>query len=91
MTKPIRAEHLQPAVDWWSGADRQERTETEIAWRVTIDDIKARGYNLDIKNPHVVADNHGDPPELLAKLEETEREAARRGISSTRSWRRRWA
>jgi type I restriction enzyme M protein len=31
---------------------------------------------LDIKNPHVVADDHGDPEELLAKLEEAEREVA---------------
>ena len=77
MTKPIRVEHLQPAVEWWGGLGRQGRVETEVAWRVTIDDIKARGYNLDVKNPHVVADEHGDPEELLAKLEEAEREAAR--------------
>jgi len=25
---------------------------------VTIDEIKARGYNLDFKNPHTVADDH---------------------------------
>lgn len=77
MTKPIRVEHLQPAVEWWGGARRQGRVENEDAWRVTIDEIKARGYNLDFKNPHVVADEHGDPEELLAKLEEAEREAAR--------------
>ena len=47
-----------------------------MAWRVTADEVKARGYNLDIKNPHTVADDHGDPEELLAKLEEAEREAA---------------
>ena len=77
MTKPIRVEHLQPTVDWWGGRERQGRTETEVAWRVTMDDIKARDYNLDIKNPHVVADDHGEPEELLAKLDEAEREAAR--------------
>ena len=36
---------------------------------MTADDVKARGYNLDIKNPHTVADDHGDPVELLAKLD----------------------
>jgi type I restriction enzyme M protein len=77
MTKPIRVEHLQPAVEWWGGAERQGRVETEVAWRVSVDEIKTRGYNLDVKNPHVVADEHGDPEELLAKLEEAEREAAR--------------
>ena len=52
------------------------RVETDVAWRVTADDIKARGYNLDIKNPHVVADDHGDPEELLAKLDEAEKQTA---------------
>jgi type I restriction enzyme M protein len=76
MTKPIRIEHLQPIADWWGGAERQGRVETDVAWRVTAEDVKARGYNLDIKNPHTVAAEHGDPEELLAKLQESEREVA---------------
>ena len=44
---------------------------------MTADDVKARGYNLDVKNPHVVADDHGDPEELLAKLNAAEAETAR--------------
>jgi type I restriction enzyme M protein len=76
MTKPIRVEHLQGCVDWWGGAKREGRLETEVAWRVTADDVKARGYNLDIKNPHTIADEHGDPVELLAKLDEAEKLAA---------------
>lgn len=39
--------------------------------------MKARGYNLDIKNPHTVADDHGDPEELLQSLNAAEGEAAR--------------
>ena len=39
--------------------------------------MKARGYNLDVKNPHVVADDHGDPEELLQKLNAAEAETAR--------------
>ena len=35
---------------------------------MTADEIKARGYNLDIKNPHTQEDDHGDPEELLEKL-----------------------
>ena len=76
MTKPIRVEHLQPCIDWWGGTERKGRSETEVAWRVSADDVKVRGYNLDIKNPHVVADDHGDPEELLAKLDESERQTA---------------
>lgn len=53
-----------------------KKVEDEQAWKVTIDEIKARGYNLDFKNPHTVADDHGDPEELLAQLEESERQTA---------------
>jgi type I restriction enzyme M protein len=42
-----------------------------------IDEVKARGYNLDFKNPHAVEEDHGDPAELLAKLEESEADTAR--------------
>jgi type I restriction enzyme M protein len=76
MTKPIRIEHLQPCADWWGDPKRDGRVETEFAWRVTADDVKARGYNLDFKNPHTVADDHGDPQELLAKLDEAEKQTA---------------
>jgi type I restriction enzyme M protein len=76
MTKPIRVEHLKPCADWWGGAKREGRKETEVAWRITADEVKARGYNLDFKNPHTVADDHGDPEELLAKLDEAEKQAA---------------
>lgn len=76
MTKPIRIEHFKPCVDWWGGAKRKGRVETEFAWKVTADEVKERGYNLDFKNPHTIADDHGDPEELLAKLNETESKAA---------------
>lgn len=72
MTKPIKVEHLQGCVDWWGGAGRVNRQVTEQAWKVGIDEIKARNYNLDFKNPHTVAENHGDPEELLAQLQADE-------------------
>jgi type I restriction enzyme M protein len=76
MTKPIRLEHFQGCIDWWGGRERKGRAETPLAWRVTAEDIKARGYNLDIKNPHAVADDHGDPETLLADLTRAEAETA---------------
>ncbi|RIV77646.1 class I SAM-dependent DNA methyltransferase [Burkholderia pseudomallei] len=76
MTRPIRLEYLQDCIDWWGGAERKDRQETELAWKVSVADIKARGYNLDFKNPHAVADDHGDPAELLAKLEQDEQKTA---------------
>jgi type I restriction enzyme M protein len=76
MTKPIRLEHLQPCIDWWGGLERQGRVENDVAWRVTADAVKARGYNLDIKNPHIVADDHGDPEELLVRLDAAEQQVS---------------
>jgi type I restriction enzyme M protein len=76
MTKPIRLEHLQACAEWWGGASRKGRVETEVAWKVTAEDVKAHGYNLDWKNPHTPADDHGDPAELLAQLNAAEQQAA---------------
>ncbi len=76
MTKPIRISHLDACVEWWGGAQRESRAESDVAWKVSAEEVKARGYNLDFKNPHVVTDDHGDPEELLAKLEESERVTA---------------
>jgi len=74
MTRPIKQEHLQDCVDWWGGAERAGRVENECAWKVGIDEIKARGYNLDIKNPHTVEADHGDPETLLEDLNAAEAE-----------------
>lgn len=76
MTKPIKVEHLHGCVDWWGGPERQGRQATEQAWQVGIAEIKARNYNLDFKNPHTVADDHGDPEELLAQLDAAETRTA---------------
>lgn len=46
-TKPIQLAEFDPLKAWW-----KDRKESEQAWQVDIDTIKANGYNLDIKNPH---------------------------------------
>jgi type I restriction enzyme M protein len=74
MGKPIRIEHFRPCVEWWGGAKRKGRKDSEVAWKVTAGDVKARGYDLALKNPHTVAETHGDPEDLLAKLEEAEKQ-----------------
>lgn len=76
MTKPIRLEHLKGCIDWWGGLKREGREEGPFAWKVTAEEVKARGYNLDIKNPHSVAKDHGDPDTLLADLARAEAETA---------------
>jgi type I restriction enzyme M protein len=92
MTRPIKVDHLQGCVEWWGGAERENRQGSEQAWRVGIDEIKARGYNLDFKNPHSVTANHGDPAELLAELEAAEAQTAAlrdqlKGILAEALWR----
>jgi type I restriction enzyme M protein len=77
MTKPIRLQHLQGCIEWWGGPKRKDRAEGPHAWKVTAADVKVRGYNLDIKNPHTVADDQGDPDELLASLNAAEAETSK--------------
>jgi len=76
MTKPIRLDHLDDCAAWWGGAAREGRVEGPQAWKVTAEEIKARGYNLDVKNPHTVEEDHGDPETLLADLTAAEAETA---------------
>jgi type I restriction enzyme M protein len=76
MTRPIRLEHLSDCTAWWGGPRREGRVETERAWKVGAEEVKARGYNLDIKNPHTVAEDHGDPETLLGDLTAAEAEVA---------------
>jgi type I restriction enzyme M protein len=46
-TKPIYFEEFAPEQEWW-----ENRQENEFAWQISITDLKANNYNLDIKNPH---------------------------------------
>lgn len=75
-TKPMRFEEFQTEIEWWGSEadDFAARVETEQAWKVSIDDIKARNYNLDIKNPHVGEQINHDPDELLQKYAKQQQE-----------------
>jgi len=45
-TKPIQAKEFNPIKTWWN-----DRKESDIAWKVDIQTIIERNYDLDIKNP----------------------------------------
>jgi type I restriction enzyme M protein len=45
-TKPIQAKEFNPIKKWWN-----DRKESDIAWKVDIQTIIDRNYDLDIKNP----------------------------------------
>jgi type I restriction enzyme M protein len=61
-TKPVRIEEFEPEKAWWN-----KREENQHAWKVSIAQIKARNYNLDISNPHQADVTNHDPEELLAE------------------------
>lgn len=52
-TKTIRLEEFQPIKDWWNN-----RIESEVSWKVHIETVKERGFDLDIKNPTKAEDSH---------------------------------
>jgi type I restriction enzyme M protein len=71
-TRPLQIGEFEPEKQWWN-----DRRDTEQAWSVTIADIRARGYNLDIKNPRAVGDAPGDAHELLVRYQAASAEVAR--------------
>ena len=68
-TKPMQFEEFAPEQAWWGDeADGfRDRKETEQAWKISAADVAARGYNLDLKNPHTPETESHDPDELLAR------------------------
>ena len=76
-TKPIRIEEFDAEKAWWgSEADGfAGRVENEFAWKVSIDAIRAAGWNLDQKNPHAGPEVSHDPDELLAEYHRLQGEA----------------
>lgn len=45
-TQPLRFEEFAPCFSWW-----HQREESATAWRVSIEEVVGREYNLDIRNP----------------------------------------
>ncbi len=61
-TKPIRFEEFKPLIEWWNN-----RQETEVAWKVKVEDLK--DWDLDIKNPNVkVEEIEFSTEEVIEKL-----------------------
>ncbi len=71
--KPIQIEEFEPEKKWWGKPDKSgaysKRQDNERAWRVSIDEIKAANYNLDLKNPHNSDTGPGDVDNLLPEYE----------------------
>lgn len=66
-TKPIQAKEFEPIKAWWNN-----RTESDVAWKVDISTIIDRNYDLDIKNPRKIEETHEyTSQELLSLLNES--------------------
>lgn len=65
----MRIDEFDAETAWWGVESNSyaARQVTPQAWKVSLDDIKARNYNLDIKNPHEGATEAHDPEVLLAE------------------------
>lgn len=78
-TRPMKFEEFQAEIDWW-GSEQDgfaTRVENEHAWKVSIDEVIARNFNLDIKNPHVGETVSHDPDELLATYTQQQQSIAK--------------
>ena len=64
-SKPLTIAEFEREKKWWG-----KRKQNEYAWKVSLQEIEDRNYNLDIKNPHVVDVENGDPEELMKEYEE---------------------
>lgn len=68
-TRPMRVEEFETEQAWWGNeADGfAARVENEFAWKVSLEELQARNWSLDCKNPHVGEQVSHDPDELLRK------------------------
>lgn len=69
--KPIRIEEFEAERAWWGDETDgfKARVENEQAWKVSIDQIKAGNFNLDLKNPHKSDEGPADVDHLLREYE----------------------
>jgi type I restriction enzyme M protein len=75
-TKPMRFEEFETEQAWWGEESDgfRARKETEQAWKISAADVAARGYNLDLKNPHQAESISHDPDALLMAYADQQRD-----------------
>lgn len=71
-TRPMRLEEFAPEKEWWG-----HRTAGPQSWSLSIDEIRALGYNLDSANPLRASSDQADPGSLLEDFEVRDAEVAR--------------
>ena len=66
-TKPLRIEEFSVEEAWWGNeADGfVARQANEFSWKVSVEELRSRGWSLDCKNPYVGEQVSHDSEELL--------------------------
>ena len=68
-TRGIKSKEFDPVRAWWNN-----REENENAWKISIEEIRERNYNLDFKNPYQTGtEGYRQPREIVESIEEKER------------------
>ena len=69
-SKPIRIQEFDLEKEWWN--DRENEKFKQYAWKVSIDEIERKNYNLDIINPNNIdkTENLGSK-ELIGLLDKS--------------------
>lgn len=63
-TKPIKYDEFKAEKEWWNN-----RKKSDCAWKVSINEIKERNYNLDFKNPSIALENELlEPTAIINKI-----------------------
>ncbi|WP_117215557.1 HsdM family class I SAM-dependent methyltransferase [Allorhizocola rhizosphaerae] len=78
-SKPITAAEFAPERAWWTS-----RTESDRAWRVSIEEIRQRNFNLDIKNPRATSSEQVSLTDLVDAYRQKQ-EAASKTLSEIRA------
>ena len=65
-TKPFKSVHLDGVRKWWNNRDKEDLN----SYKVTIDEVRAKEFNLDFKNPNkLVEEKEYTLDELLTTME----------------------
>ncbi len=71
-SRPVNIKHFQEIKKWWVN-----RNENQFAWNVSINEIKNRNFNLNIKNPNLRDDEKlNSSEELINRIDKSFQKSA---------------
>jgi type I restriction enzyme M protein len=68
--KPLKDQDLKDCSEWWGGPDRLGRVVTDSAWSISVESLKARHWNLDLRHPNDGKTAYGSSADLLNQVSE---------------------